>query len=174
MRNINFIQPIPPHRHKEFRRWMLGSILIVISLFIALATISSMQWKIYHEVNQEKNILTQKLASYDQIMNKQHEQNQQKTSLQQKLAQLQAYSNHPKNPIDIITSIQKILGTVPLQSLSIDTNTFELKGSCAQAKHATQLVAKLNSIALCKNVQLCSISSGIHNDLQFIIKGKLT
>ena len=173
MHNMNFIRPVPPHKEKELRRWMLVSALLIMSLLIGGITISGIQWKVYRDIQQEKNTLMIQLASYDQIMNRQHEHTKQHSTLQQKLQQLQVYTNQPKNPIDIITTVQKILGTVPLQSLTIDNDHFELKGSCLHAKQATQLVGKLNSLALCNNAQLHAIASGSNNTLEFVIKGSI-
>lgn len=172
MRNINFIRPIPEHRHKEFRRWALGSGILLIWSIIAISSISVMQWRTYSAIATEKESLAQKLASYDQIMNQQRTKSQKEKNLLEKLSKLETYTHHPKNPIDIITSIQRILGSAPLQSLSIQVDHFELKGNCTNATYATQLVHKLNKLPFCKQASLCSINSG-NNNLNFVIKGSL-
>ena len=173
MRNINFIRPIPEHRQKEFGRWALGSGILLASSLIAIGGFSLMQWRIYRTVAQEKNDMSQRLIAYDQVMNQQRIKKQEETTLVQKLSKLEEYTNRPKNPIDIITTVQKTLGSAPLQSLSINADQFELKGSCASATYATELVRKLNKLPLCKQASLCSINSG-SNNLQFVIKGSLT
>lgn len=172
MRNINFISPIPEHRHREFRRWALGSGMLLIWGILAIGSISIMQWRIYSTIAAEKEGLAQKLASYDQIMNQQRTKSLEEKNLLEKLSKLETYTHHPKNPIDIITTVQKTLGSTPLQSLSIQADHFELKGNCTNATYATQLVRKLNTLPLCKQASLCSINSG-NSSLNFVIKGSL-
>jgi hypothetical protein len=173
MRNINFIRPIPEYRQKELSRWALGSTILVLSSIIAISCISFIQWRVYRTISKEKYDLSQQLASYDQIMAQQRSQSQEETNLLAKLGKLQEYTNHPKNPIDIITTVQKTLGSAPLQSLSIGNNHFELKGGCSNAKYATQLVQKLNAMPQYKQAQLHSLNSSTNSSLQFVIKGSL-
>lgn len=172
MRNINFIRPIPEQRRKEFARWALGSAIVLSSSILAIGGLSIMQWRIYRTILEEKKDLAQQLVSYDLIMNQQRIKTQEETTLLQKLSKIEEYTHRPKNPIDIITTVQKTLGSAPLQSLSINTEHFELKGNCANATYATQLVRKLNTLPLCKQASLCSINTG-NNNLHFVIKGSL-
>lgn len=173
MRNLNFIRPVPKHRDREVRRWMLGTNLLLLCFLIGAGSITISQWRIYHATNHEITALNKKLISYNTVMNTQRTQKSETEKLQEQLHHLEACTNCPKSPLELMSTVQKTLGTMPLESLSINAESFELKGCCTNAKQATMLANRLSDLSMCKHAALISLTSPTSDQLQFVIKGKL-
>lgn len=170
MKTINFINPIPPERRKELRRWGLFSATMVVSSIMGMVIINTMQWRLHRDLSRQSQQLQEITHNFNTVMEAQRKTKQDYDGLQKKFSKLTSCVDCPKNPADLITIIRNATTAAPLQSLAITKKNVEIQVTCAHAKQATAMVKSLSQSGLFSNVQLASLNASPGNSLTATIK----
>lgn len=172
MRNINFMNPMPKSRQRELKRWMLFSVLLIGTVSLALGSLIIMQWRVYSQTAQEKNKLAVQLNLFDEMMKKERSHKEQEQLLHKKLSHLEQCKNCTTTPLAIISSLDKYIKPLSLQSLTLDAESFEIKGLCDTPKQATMVVNAIQKAPFCNSAHLASLSTN-KQQLCCVIKGTM-
>lgn len=158
MKNVNFINPLPPKQQQEIKRWARRSLLIGIGTIIIISGIHLHQTLALRELKKEYALIGHYKKNFDEIMARNNTLKQEELQLNSKLAQIKAWQE-PMAACTYLNTIAAMHHTaqLKLESLSVAGNRFEISAQCPHETAILSCITDLAKIDRVENVQLAAL-----------------
>ncbi len=174
MKDINFINAIPPMREREVRLWFLGSSLLAAGLLIIGTSLITLRIRTALQLKKEIKRIQPQTSNFDTLITQQHTHNQQEQALKKQLEKINRWRNSPQNPHRYLMTLNQACSeSIKLESLTIDKKNIEFTAHCSRADQATQMVKTLSQSPHFTALKLISLHTGHRAGLLFAVRGTI-
>ncbi len=159
MKHINFIHPVPPHRDKEVKRWILISGSILSMTLIGLFIRTTFYLYEISTITIPQNIENEFQETVRACKDKEHHYETQQHTYEA----LYRYQHTPKTPFKTLQSIVTLIGASHIKALAHTKQHCEITATISDIARLQSLIAKLESLPIVKSVQLISVKKDQKN-----------
>lgn len=171
----NFTDAVSPLEQRNFFRWALFCVIMLIITITALGTATYFQIKTLQRVRNEEQQLALKAQSCQNVLDKKTNLEKMVCSLKKQQSSIQKRITSPKNPLD---HLQALIAACS-DDITIDTIELQKKQVCLMARassmsEATQVVERLKASQLFNNIAITTIrqdTKAKEPSYSFTIKG---
>jgi hypothetical protein len=175
MKKVNFIDPLPPYKQYELRRWFWWTVVIWIISFMIGAYYVAPQLLLYSALKKEIRVLREKTTPYAATAHNKEALKSEHELLSKQSNKINQYIEQPKNPHKYIAAIMEASGNgVKLESLKFNKKDVELTVVCPTPEHATVFIKRLSASDLFAGIKLVSLQHDTQgNQFRAVIKGNI-
>ena len=175
MKPTNIITALTPQQHYALRRWFFISILLLLTVFLTLLTISIPPIMELLTIKKNCTLLRNKTTDNEILKKEYTVLTDEYKDLQKKKTKINNLLFQHKNPALYIKNIVTACGdSVILDGIRINKKNIELTLLCPTSEHATIFIKRLSATDLFSLIKLTSLSQDQHiQKLRCIIKSEL-
>jgi hypothetical protein len=134
MKPIHFSQEPSPHFRQQFHRWMYMSVFAIGSIVLGLSFYSGLQYWEYIQLKHEYALLQKGSAGLDACLERKRDLKQKHEALNARLIRLNRVKHKPKNPFDVIATIQNYQG-ISVQDMLLRKKKIDLAITAEDTAH---------------------------------------
>jgi Tfp pilus assembly protein PilN len=172
MKPINFIKTKNYTEQQAMHRWFWQSCILLISLLICLSIIQIRLFFAYKSAQQELQRLKPIEEQLNSCLTEKRTLKETTKMLKNKLAKTNRIKHKPKNPANLLQTLNQLSSGVVLQNISLNKKQLEVTVLAPQTKQILEYTTILQKNPLFEQVNVGSIEQ-VNNQIKGLLQIKI-